>query len=286
MNDLTGKTAFITGGASGIGRSIAKLVIARGGKAVIADIDPDSVARTGAELGAEYHVLDVADIEATESLAEQVWQAHDGIDLVFANAGVSAGGAPLLKATERQFDHIYGVNVKGAWATSAAFARKMVEENRPGHICITGSENSLGYLFNGNGFYNGSKHAILGIADIFRHELPENITVSLLCPGLTATNLTGPTKQSGLPQPPDAIRAMTEAVMARGQDPDEVAEKSLRGTLDGDFIIPALSIIRDCAEQRWKDIEAGFAKHAPPNEEEYKYLVTNVIKELRGKTNI
>lgn len=220
---------------------------------------------------------------ATESLADQIWSENKGIDLVFANAGVSAGGGPLLKSTEQQFDHLFNVNVKGAWSTCAAYARKMVAENRAGHICITGSENSLGYLFNGNGLYNGSKHAILGIADILRHELPENISVSLLCPGLTATGLSGPTEQSGLPQPPEQIRAFAKQVMAKGQHPDEVAEKALRGTLDGDFIIPAISIIRDCAEQRWQDIEAGFAKHAPPNKDEYKYLVTNVLKDLTSK---
>ena len=190
----------------------------------------------------------------------------------------------MLKATEQQFDHLFSVNVKGAWATAAAFARQMVAENREGHICITGSENSLGYLFKGNGLYNGSKHAILGIADVLRHELPDNITVSLLCPGLTSTGLTGPTKQSGLPQPPDHIRKMAEAVMAEGLDPDIVAEKALAGTLDGDFIIPTLSIIRECAEQRWQDIEDGFAKHAPPNPGDKKYLVTNVISKLRGKS--
>lgn len=286
MGDLAGKTAFITGGASGIGRSIAKRVIERGGKAIIADINLETVNKAGEDLATESHVLDVASIEDTEALAEKLWQAHDGVDLVFANAGVSAGGAALLKATEAQFDHLYNVNVKGAWATSAAFARRMVAENRDGHICITGSENSLGYLFKGNGLYNGSKHAILGIADVLRHELPDNITVSLLCPGLTATGLTGPTEQSGLPQPPDHVRAMASAVMEKGQDPDIVAEKALNGTLDGDFIIPAISIIRDCAQQRWQDIEAGFAKHAPPNQDEYKYLVTNVIKDLRGKANI
>ena len=285
MNDLTGKTAFITGGASGIGRSIAKLLISRGGKAVIADVNPDGVAKTGTELGTESHVLDVANIEATEALAQEIWQAHGGVDLVFANAGVGAG-APLLEATEQQFDYIYGVNVKGAWATSVAFAKRMVAEERSGHICMTGSENSLGYLFNGIGLYNGSKHAVLAIADVLRHELPENISVSVLCPGLTATNLIGPTEQSGLTFATGKEREMRMAVMSRGQDPDEVAEKALRGTLDGDFVIPALSIIRDCAEQRWKDIEAGFAKHAPPNDEEYKYLVTNVIKDLRGKTSI
>ena len=283
MSDLSGKTAFITGGASGIGRAIAKLVIDRGGVAVIADVNPDAVQDTAKAIGAEAHVLDVADIAATEALADEVWSIHNGIDLVFANAGVSAGGGPLLKATEQQFDHLYNVNVKGAWATSAAFARRMIASDQPGHICITGSENSLGYLFKGNGLYNGSKHAILGIADVLRHELPDSISVSLLCPGLTATGLTGPTEQSGLPQPPEQVRAFAQQVMARGQSPEDVAEKALRGTLDGDFIIPAISIIRDCAEQRWQDIEAGFAKHAPPNEDEYKYLVTNVLKDLRGK---
>lgn len=280
MRNLDGKTAFITGGANGIGRSIAKLIAASGGKVIISDINPDAVEATGSELEVESHILDVANIEATEKLAEELWHTHDGIDLVFANAGVSAGGGPLLKATEQQFDHLYSVNVKGAWATSAAFARRMVEADRPGHICITGSENSLGYLFKGNGLYNGSKHAILGIADVLRHELPESITVSLLCPGLTATGLSGPTEQSGLPQPPEQARNFAKAVMAQGQDPDIVAEKAVRGTLDGDFIIPAISIIRDCAEQRWKDIEAGFEKHAPPNADEYKYLVTNVVGDL------
>ena len=154
MTDLNGKTAFITGGASGIGRSIAKLVIQHGGKAIIADVNPESVSTTGDEIGAESHVLDVANMTATESLADQIWSENKGIDLVFANAGVSAGGGPLLKSTEQQFDHLFNVNVKGAWSTCAAYARKMVAENRAGHICITGSENSLGYLFNGNGLYN------------------------------------------------------------------------------------------------------------------------------------
>lgn len=283
MSDLTGKTAFITGGASGIGKSIAKAIIANSGTAIIADVNSEAVTATGKELGAESHPLDVADIVATEALAEKLWSAHGGIDLVFANAGVGAG-APLLKASEAEFDYIYNVNVKGAWATSAAFARRMVAENRPGRICITGSENSLGYLFKGNGLYNGSKHAILGIADVLRHELPDTISVSLLCPGLTATGLIGPTEDSGLAQPTEQMRAVRKQIMARGQHPDQVAAKALRGTLDGDFIIPAISIIRDCAEQRWQDIEDGFAKHAPPNDEDYKYLVTNVLSEVLGKT--
>ena len=84
MTDLAGKTAFITGGASGIGRSIAKLVAGRGGLSIIADINPEAVRRTGEELGCEYYTLDVSDIDATEALARKIWVTHDGVDLVFA----------------------------------------------------------------------------------------------------------------------------------------------------------------------------------------------------------
>ena len=175
--------AVITGGASGIGKAIAKSLLSRGGQVVIADIDEAAIASALSELGdnATGMTCNVRDIEDVDKLADDSWQHLGEVDLVFANAGL-APGAPLIEATEDQFDVIYEVNIRGAWATCKAFALKMIANDAKGHLCVTGSEHSLGMQHPMMGHYTASKHAVLGWADVMRAELPENVDISILCP--------------------------------------------------------------------------------------------------------
>ncbi|QLC25814.1 SDR family oxidoreductase [Parasphingopyxis algicola] len=280
--DTHNRAAVITGGASGIGRALAETLVARGGRVVIADVDGAEAGRTAEAIGdaATAMVCDVRDVAAVERLAEESWDMLGGVDLVFANAGVGPG-APLLKGDPATFDFIYEVNMRGAWATCASFARLMMAERRIGHLCITGSEHSLGMQHAGAGFYSASKAAVLGLADVLRAEMPDHISVSLLCPGLTATRLYETGRNDDLPATPERATEFTKAMLARGMAPAHIAETALKGIEDGAFIIPTNAAPRPAVEKRAAEIMQGFDRYATDGAEAERYSVPHVMAEVR-----
>lgn len=136
--DTKGKNAVVTGGASGIGAALAEAIVAAGGRVVVVDINKDAAEAHADKLGAAAKaiVCDVADVAAVEAMAGAAWDWLGGVDLVFANAGVSVA-QPLLKASETEFDVTLNVNLKGVWATAKAFATRMIDAGRDGHLCLT-----------------------------------------------------------------------------------------------------------------------------------------------------
>ena len=284
--DTTNKTAVITGGASGIGAALAAAIQSRGGQAIIVDIDGEAAEAKAAELGDGVSAMacDVSDVAAVEAMAEAAWSKLGGVDLVFANAGLGVG-RPLLKATEAEFDITLNVNLKGVWATAKAFATRMITTDRGGHICLTGSEHSLGLQHPGNGFYTAAKHGVLALGDVFRAELPETIGMSVLCPGLTATGI-GETsvKAAGLDAPNLQRAAMVQAVMAAGKPASEVAAETLAAIERGDFLIMTECSAYAAAERRADEVKAAFGAQAPMGgADEMKYHVDTVVAKLRGK---
>lgn len=279
--DLPGKTALITGGASGIGAALARLCAEGGARVVICDWNSDGARSLAADLGPSAHALpcDVSEVMAVKAMVAAAADWLGGLDLVFANAGIGAG-APILKASEDEFDVTFGVNVKGVWAVCAEAARWMVAHDKPGHLCMTGSEHSLGFQHAGNALYTASKHAVLGLADVMRHELPDTIGVSVLCPGLTATGM--PENRAYSPLGPDAPQreAFGKAIMAEGTAPDIVAQKTLDGIARGDFLIVTHAVAKLGAERRWHEVNAAFEAQAPMTEEAAKLEVNAVIARL------
>lgn len=276
------ETAFITGAASGIGAEIARQLVAEGARVVLADWNGDGVSALAGSLGprASAVTLDVRDVAAVEAHIAAAWDALGGLSLVFANAGIGAA-APLLKATEDQFDVTFDVNVKGAWAVTRAAARLMVAAGRPGGLCLTGSEHSLGFQHAGNGLYTAAKHAVLGLADVLRHELPEDIRVSVLCPGLTATGIAE--SRAFSPLGPDAAHrlAIARALIAEGMPAGEVARAAIEGVRRGDFLIVTHAVSHAAARRRWEDIDAAFTAQAPMTAEAERYDVNAVLERLR-----
>ena len=281
------KTAVVTGGANGIGAAIAEEIVARGGKAVIVDIDVDEAQKTAERLGpnASAVACDVTNGANIDAMADQVWSNTGGVDLVFANAGAGAGGA-LLEATEDLFDFVFNLNVKAAWLTCKAFANRMIKENRNGYLCLTGSEHSLGLQHAGAGLYTGTKHAVLGIADVLRAELPDTIGISVLCPGLTSSRFAEGRRHSNLPPEDPNMVAFAQAVMAKGMSAAVVAKAALDGIDREDFFIVTHANAHAAAEKRWQEIDAAFQKQAPPTGDVDKFSVNRVVsevaKEMRG----
>ena len=269
------RTVIVTGAASGIGRALAENHFERGDHVYALDWNGDAL-RDLAAKGIETRRIDVADYAALEATAAEIWEACDGVDWVYANAGVSAGGA-LLKTTPEAFERCFSINVIGAWATLQVFARRMAESGRAGRLCITGSEHSLGFQHAGAGVYTASKHAVLGMADVWRHELPSTISISVLCPGLTATGI-GET-----PGASEKANAMGRAVMAEGLDPAIVAQATIEGVDRGDFLIASHSASKLGWDKRFADVDAAFERVPEAGRDIDRYAVPAAIQRAREK---
>jgi NAD(P)-dependent dehydrogenase (short-subunit alcohol dehydrogenase family) len=276
-SQLANTRAVVTGAASGIGRAIAQELFKRGAKVIACDVNESGLAQTLATLGdgCAAYVCDVSDHAQVEALAAHVGATLGGCDLLFANAGVIATRR-YTRMTVSEVDWILGVNIRGVWSTTAVFARMMEQQSEGGRICFTGSEHSLGYQHAGAAVYTASKHAVLGLAEILRAEAPENLSVSIFCPGLVATALGGGERPEGLP----AQRRnsdMSARIQARGMPVEEAARDAVDGTLRGDFYIVTHSHTIHAAQKRLDEMKIAFAAQAPWSRNTNHYEVNSVI---------
>ncbi|WP_292930389.1 SDR family NAD(P)-dependent oxidoreductase [Novosphingobium sp. PASSN1] len=281
--DLVGKVAVVTGGASGIGRAIAEELAARRCRVMVADLDLDRAMAVAADLGgpALATKCDVSDHASVAALADRVESTLGPVDLVFANAGVSFGGV-LINGTPEQFDWVFGINSRGVWNTVSVFAKRLMAADRPGRLCVTASEHALGFQHPGSGFYTASKHAALGLCEIFRAELPESISISAFCPGLTATDLHHSQRHSPWGPADPAASEFGGKILGQGMPADVVAKAAVDGTMRGDFYVVSHAVSAVAARRRWDEIETAFAAQAPWTEDAAKYDVMRVIGELQG----
>jgi NAD(P)-dependent dehydrogenase (short-subunit alcohol dehydrogenase family) len=231
MTDVAGRTAFITGGANGIGLGIARAFAGAGAKLALADIDAEALARAKAELAAltdvDVHVLDVRDREAYARAADAVEARLGPVSLLFNNAGV-AGHAPAVKLTYELWDWSTGINLHGVINGVQTFLPRMAERGHGGHIVNTAS--GAGLVAVGSGvLYHTAKFAVVGLSEALRGELaPLGIGVSVLCPGPVATDILARTRasQPGQDAAIDRSGRMTNA-LAGGVPPDKVGRMVL-----------------------------------------------------------
>jgi len=185
MLDCTDKVGFVTGGANGVGFGIAEELIARGGRAVIADIRADAVAAATQRLGprADGVVLDVSDAAAFSARAQHVWDQYGAIDFVFNNAGVNLF-AQGQDTTLQDWQWILGVNLWGVIHGVRAFVPMMRARGQGGWIINTAS--MAAWLPSaGAAAYSAAKAAVLSLSECLRWSLaPERIRVQVVCPGL------------------------------------------------------------------------------------------------------
>ncbi|MGC4026305.1 MAG: SDR family NAD(P)-dependent oxidoreductase [Mesorhizobium sp.] len=190
---LEGRTAFITGGAQGIGLAVAEAFLRQGARVVVADIDTRSLEAARARLEtlaprrAELVTHDVTDLDATEALADRLF-SDGGVDIVVPNAGILVlkHGIDTNLATWRR---VLDVNLTGAFITATSFARRMVVASKPGRIIFTAS---LFGVRGGreNSAYSASKFGMIGLMQSLAAELAERgILVNCVCPGQIDTQM-------------------------------------------------------------------------------------------------
>jgi NAD(P)-dependent dehydrogenase (short-subunit alcohol dehydrogenase family) len=193
MERLEGKTAFITGGASGIGFAMAKAFLAEGMNVAIADVDEAALkeaeaALRGSNAEVRAYQLDVTDREQYASVADRVEADLGSVHVVCNNAGVYRGGS-MDSVTYEDWDWVMGVNVGGVINGVQTWLRRMEAHGQGGHIVNTASMAGVA-TSPGLGVYNTSKFAVVGLSEALRDDLAEaGIGVSVLCPGMVQTRI-------------------------------------------------------------------------------------------------
>jgi NAD(P)-dependent dehydrogenase (short-subunit alcohol dehydrogenase family) len=190
ITSFEGKIAFITGGASGIGLGIAKVLVERGAQVVLADLRQDHIDDALAEFaggGRSNAVsalqLDVTAREKYREAAQRMQDEFGGIDILVNNAGVGLEG-PLLEATYADYDFGFGVNLGGVINGFTEFMPQMVAHGRGGHIVSTASLAAEVVMPAQMAIYAASKAAVCHFCESVKGELANHdIGVSILLPG-------------------------------------------------------------------------------------------------------
>jgi len=186
MQNLPGKTAIITGGASGIGLGISKALLNAGMNIAIADIQEDALKSAVQELANSDRVLavklDVTDREAYKAFADQVEARFGKIHLLANNAGVVVAG-PIAEASYNDWDWVINVNLVGVVNGIVTVLPRILSHGEGGHILNTASTSGL-LPHPGATIYVTTKSALIGMTESMRYELEgQGVITSVLCPG-------------------------------------------------------------------------------------------------------
>lgn len=272
MQDLSGKVAFVTGGASGIGKSMVRALLNQGMKVAIADVEDDALAATVSEFSDANNQLMPVRVDVTR--ADAVAEARDAVtsqlgqvQVVCNNAGVFVSG-PLQEATDDDWAWVNGVNVQGVVNVVQAFLPAMLASNLPGHIVNTAS--LAGHFApKGLGVYNTGKFAVVGLTESLRADLEgTKVSVSALCPGVVRTNIgnaarnrpasLGETAAAPPPATSDSDFSLPESVMDGVLEPDAVGEMVVQGILGDDLYIFSHPELRPLVAARLEGVLASF----------------------------
>lgn len=190
IDTFEGKTAFVTGGASGIGLGIAKVLVARGARVVLADLRQDHIEDALAEFagGGQSNTvsalqLDVTNRSAYRDAAERMQGEFGGIDILVNNAGVGLEG-PVLEATYADYDFGIGVNLGGVINGFVEFVPQIIAHGRGGHVVSTASLAAEVVMPDHLAIYAASKAAVCHYCEAVKGVLgTKGIGVSILLPG-------------------------------------------------------------------------------------------------------
>jgi NAD(P)-dependent dehydrogenase (short-subunit alcohol dehydrogenase family) len=192
MKDFNNKVAVITGGASGVGRSLAFALGKRGAKVVVGDVDRAAMDAISADLAAanidsRVQFCDVTKVDSLEDLAQKAVSEFGAIDLVFANAGIGAGeSGAMWDYSEKDWQWCLNVNMWGVINSIRVFMPILVEQGTPAHFVVTGSGNGGLLVYPDQPIYTASKAAVHTITENLHYQtmagnLP--VKVSALFPG-------------------------------------------------------------------------------------------------------
>ena len=270
MKDLTGKVAFITGAASGMGLAMARSFSAAGMKVVLTDIEPSALERVEKEFSSSNREalclqLDVTSREAMEKAAESTLERFGKVHVLANNAGVAVRGS-LDEMDYKDWDWTLGVNLDGVVNGLQAFLPLIKAHGEGGHIVNTASmagQIALPKI----GIYTASKYAVVGITETLRLDLEQDdIGVSVLCPGIVDTNIFESDRNR-----PGSLKAEGDASKFNlGKNAKSIKESALSPNIVGEMVVHAIveneayifthPELEEAVDKRFEGISRSFEK--------------------------
>ena len=275
MESFQGRTAVITGAASGLGLAIARALAKEGAQLMLADINANdlataeegirALAANGNTIECTSTVTDVAWKGSVEQLAERTKSRFGRVHLLFNNAGVAVNG-PLWESTEADWEWLIGVNLMGIVHGIRAFVPDMIAH---GEVCHVVNTASVAGLITPPGFsaYTVTKHAVVALSEVLYQDLRARTTqvgVSVLCPTYFPSKiadsdrnrpaaLRNPGQAEG--DPDNAIEAVVRQAVERGRlSADDIARITLDAIKADRFYILPHEKIKGAIEKRMQDI--------------------------------
>ena len=186
---LEGKTALVTGGASGFGAGIARQFHAEGARVMIADIDPEAAEAMAAVLGTRHVTVDVGDDASVAAMAAVALAEFGHLDILVNNAGIP-DAQRATKMSIELIDNVLGTNVRAPWILATEFAKRRLEAKRPGRIINIASMAAYSYRGEGAALYSVSKAAVVRMTEALAVEWSKfHINVNAIAPGAFASEM-------------------------------------------------------------------------------------------------
>jgi NAD(P)-dependent dehydrogenase (short-subunit alcohol dehydrogenase family) len=265
--DFSGKTAFVTGGAQGIGFAIAEALAKRGANIMLADINEAGLIQAKENLSklntqVEYCLCDVANADAVQAGADKTIERFGKVHYVVNNAGVALGGA-VGETPLNDWRWIVDINLMGVVYGCEIFTPLIKSHGEGGHIVNTAS--MAGHVsLGGMGPYHATKFAVVGYSECIRQELaPYKIGVSALCPGWVQTEIHLSTKNSPTNAGTEVVQ--NEQFLAIAQLIENGLEPNRLGEWVADSIVANRQYIfthpdmRPAIEMRYHGVQADYA---------------------------
>jgi NAD(P)-dependent dehydrogenase (short-subunit alcohol dehydrogenase family) len=271
MRELKGKTAFVTGGASGIGLSMARAFAEAGMNVMLADVEQSALDQARKDLSRHGgHVqgiaCDVADPEQVERAAQATFSAFGKVHVLCNNAGVAAAGG-IDQISVDNWRWVVDVNLMGVVYGVRSFLPHIRKHGEGGHIVNTAS---MAGMVNNMGFspYAATKFAVVAMSEGLRTRLaPFGIGVSVLCPDFVRTRIGesgrnrpdryGPVPPLDPASPAAAMVAEIARQIAAGIDPAEVAARALNAIREDELYIFTHPNMRAGVDERFAAIQAA-----------------------------
>ena len=225
MNSLDGKSAFVTGGASGIGQATALAFAERGARVLVADVDAEGAQETLRLIGlgggeADFVSCDVGDASSVEAAVNRCVDLYGRLDCAFNNAGVLGEMTLTADCSEENFDRIMRINLKGVWLSMKYEIPQMLQQG--GGVIVNTASNAGMTGTPELGVYSATKGGVVQLTRSAALEYArKNIRINCVCPGLISTPMVA---QQAIDYP-EAVANFTELEpIGRLGRPEEIAE--------------------------------------------------------------
>jgi NAD(P)-dependent dehydrogenase (short-subunit alcohol dehydrogenase family) len=291
MKDLRNKVVFVTGGSSGIGQGIVKVLAEDGAKVAFSYRRQEHLDQTMAyfrdkpEQSVHPIRLDVTDRPGWSRAKSEIGRIFGPLDVLINNAGVGIQGL-MEQATFGDWDWIMSVNLGGVINSLVTFLPGMIASGREGHIVNVASMGGIAALGTA-GLYTTAKYAVVGLSESLRTDMiGRGIGVSVYCPGTVKSNIGGadPLRRerftdSGYPPPPERQEPGADSFMDVAMDAVDAGRHVVRGIKDNQLFIISHPEFRDVLRARHEKIEASICdeKIDAARAESVRFILSNAI---------